>query len=191
MSARGFGRGLLLGLRYLLAMFFLFGAINKWRQEYMTTDRLHRIFTERLAEIDPESFGAWFIENLGLPYYQPMAWMVCWGETFIALGLLFGFMTRSAAIGAVLFNLMLTVGGYYDASLIVLTLMFLPFVLLPTGQWHGLDRLMLRRYPGFDLVPLRPAERHARSSGGRSADSRQRAPQSGIKEIRGLIVGAA
>jgi hypothetical protein len=57
-------------------------------------------------------------------------------------------MTRGAAIGAVLFNLMLTVGGYYDASLIVLTLMYLPAVFLPTGQWQGLDRIMLRRYPG-------------------------------------------
>ena len=148
MTARRIGRGLLLVLRYLLAAFFTFAAINKWRQEYLTSDRLHRIFSERLLEIDPESFGAWFIEHIGLPYYKPLAWMVCWGETFIALGLLFGFMTRSAALGAMLFMVMLTVGGYYDASLIVLTLMFLPFVLLPTGQWHGLDRWMLARYPG-------------------------------------------
>jgi uncharacterized membrane protein YphA (DoxX/SURF4 family) len=148
LNARKLGRGLLLALRYLLAAFFTFAAINKWRQEYLFTDRLLRIFRERLEEIDPESFGAWFIENVGIPYYQPLAWMVCWGETFIALGLVFGFMTRSAAVGAMLFMVMLTIGGYYDASLIVLTLMFLPFVLLPTGQWHGLDRAMLRRYPG-------------------------------------------
>jgi uncharacterized membrane protein YphA (DoxX/SURF4 family) len=148
MNARKIGRGLLLALRYLLAAFFTFAAINKWRQEYLFTDRLLRIFRDRLEEIDPESFGAWFIEHVGIPYYKPLAWMVCWGETFIALGLVFGFMTRSAAVGAMLFMFMLTVGGYYDASLIVLTLMFLPFVLLPTGQWHGLDRAMLRRYPG-------------------------------------------
>ncbi len=148
MTARGFGRGLLLALRYLLAAFFTFAAINKWRQQYLTTDRLYNIFAERLQEIDPESFGAWFIENIGLPYYQPLAWMVCWGETLIALGLVFGFMTRGAAIGAMLFMVMLTIGGYYDASLIVLTLLFLPFVLLPTGQWHGLDRRMLQRHPG-------------------------------------------
>lgn len=130
-------------------MFFAFAAVNKWRENYMFSDRLHRILSERLQEIDPESFGAWFIENIGLPHYMPLAWMVCLGETFIALGLLFGFMTRSAAIGAVLFNLMLTVGGYYHASLIVLqTLMYLPVVLLPTGQWQGLDRIMLRRHPG-------------------------------------------
>jgi thiosulfate dehydrogenase (quinone) large subunit len=148
MTARKFGRGVALSLRYLVGVFFLFAAINKWRENYLFSDKLYRVLAERLQEIDPESFGAWFIENLGLPYYQPMAWMVCWGETFIALGLLFGFMTRSAAIGAVLFNVMLTIGGYYDASLIVLTLMYLPAVLLPTGQWIGLDRRMSQRYPG-------------------------------------------
>jgi thiosulfate dehydrogenase [quinone] large subunit len=148
MTARKFGRGVALAFRYLVGVFFLFAAINKWRENYLFSDKLYRVLAERLQEIDPESFGAWFIENLGLPYYQPMAWMVCWGETFIALGLLFGFMTRSAAIGAVLFNVMLTIGGYYDASLIVLTLMYLPAVLLPTGQWIGLDRRMSQRYPG-------------------------------------------
>ena len=148
MIARKIGRGTALFFRYLVGAFFAFAALNKWRENYLFSDRLHHILSERLQEIDPESFGAWFIENIGLPHYMPLAWMVCLGETFIALGLLFGFMTRGAAIGAVLFNLMLTIGGYYDASLIVLTLMYLPAVLLPTGQWQGLDRIMLRRYPG-------------------------------------------
>ena len=151
MTARKFGRGLVLFLRYFVAAFFTFAAINKWRENYLFSDRLYQILSERLLEIDPESFGAWFIEHIGLPYYQPMAWMVCWGETFIALGLLFGVMTRGAAIGAVLFNVMLTIGGYYDASLIVLTLMYLPMVFLPTGQWVGLDRRLSQRYPGSPL----------------------------------------
>ncbi len=148
MTARKFGRGVALFFRYLVGVFFLFAGINKWRENYLFSDKLHRVLSDRLLEIDPESFGAWFIEHIGLPYYPPLAWMVCWGETFIALGLLFGFMTRSAAIGAVLFNVMLTIGGYYDASLIVLTLMYLPAVFMPTGQWVGLDRRMLQRYPG-------------------------------------------
>ena len=75
----GAGRIALLALRYLLALFFLGAAVNKWRQQYITTDRLSQIFMQRLEEIDPESFGAWFIENIGLPYYQPLAWLVCWG----------------------------------------------------------------------------------------------------------------
>lgn len=143
----GAGRIALLGLRYLLALFFTMAALNKWQQQYITSDKLQRVFLQRLEEIDPESVGAWFIEHIGLPHYVPLAWMVCWGETFIALGLLFGFMTRGAAAGAMLMMFSFAIGGYYDASLIVLGLMFLPFVLMPTGQWHGLDARMQVRYP--------------------------------------------
>jgi hypothetical protein len=39
------------------------------------------------------------------------------------------------------------IGGYYDASLIILGLMFLPFVILPTGRWHGVDKQLHARYP--------------------------------------------
>jgi thiosulfate dehydrogenase [quinone] large subunit len=141
------GRYGVLALRFLMALFFTGAAINKWKQEYLFTDRLRRIFEARLEEIDPESFGAWFIENVGLPHWQPLAWMVCWGETLIALGLIFGFMTRGAAVGAMLMMFAFAIGGYYDASLIVLALMFLPFVLLPTGHWLGLDRYLHARYP--------------------------------------------
>ncbi len=142
------GRRSILALRYLMALFFTGAAVNKWQQNYLFSNRLQRIFTERLEEIDPESFGAWFIEHVGLPYYQPLAWMVCWGETFIALGLIFGCMTRGAAIGAMLMMFAFATGGYYDASLIVLALMFLPMIIWPTGHWLGLDRRMNAKYPG-------------------------------------------
>lgn len=137
----------LLTLRYLLAVFFAGAAVNKWKQGYITTDYLRGVFLQRIEEIDPESFGAWFIENVGIPYYAPLAWLVCWGETLIALGLLFGCVTRGAAAGAMAMMFAFAVGGYYDASLIVLALMFLPFVVWPTGRWHGLDKRLHARYP--------------------------------------------
>lgn len=147
----GKGRIALLALRYLLALFFTGAAVNKWRQDYLFSDRLERIFLERLEEIDPQSVGAWFIEHIGLPHWQALAWMVCWGETCVALGLLFGCVTRGAAAGAMLMMGAFAVGGYYDASLIVLALLFLPFVLLPTGHWHGLDRRLHARFPASPL----------------------------------------
>lgn len=143
----GMGRIATLALRYLLAVFFLGAAANKWQQNYLFSDRLARIFAARLEEIDPQSVGAWFIEHIGLPGYQPLAWLVCWGETFVGLGLLFGCMTRSAAAGAMLMMFSFALGGYYDASLIVLGLMFLPFVIWPTGHWHGLDARLHARFP--------------------------------------------
>ena len=147
MTAAKLGRGFVLVLRYLMALFYTGAAINKWRQNYLFSDKLQRVFQDRLQEIDPESFGAWFLEHIGIPHYVPLAWMVCWGETFIALGLLFGFMTRGAGLGGILMFLSFAAGGYYDASLIALALMFLPFVLLPTGHWFGLDRRMHARHP--------------------------------------------
>jgi thiosulfate dehydrogenase [quinone] large subunit len=147
MTLARFGRGFVLALRYLMTLFFALAANNKWRQEYLYTDRLQRIFIDRLQELDPEKFAAWFIENVGIPHYQPFAWMVCWGETFIALGLMFGCMTRGAGLGAMLMFVCFQVGGFGDASLLALALMFLPFVLLPTGHWFGLDRRLHARYP--------------------------------------------
>jgi thiosulfate dehydrogenase [quinone] large subunit len=137
----------LLALRYLLAVFFAGAAVNKWKQGYITSDHLQGVFLQRIEEIDPESFGAWFIENIGLPYYVPLAWLVCWGETLVALGLFFGCITRFAAAGAMAMMFAFAIGGYYDASLIVLALMFLPFVVFPTGRWHGLDKRLHARYP--------------------------------------------
>jgi thiosulfate dehydrogenase [quinone] large subunit len=58
-----------------------------------------------------------------------------------------GFMTRGAAVGAMLMMLSFAVGGYYDASLIALTLMFLPLVWWPAGHHAGLDGFLHRRYP--------------------------------------------
>jgi len=140
-------RATLLALRYLLAVFFAGAAVNKWKQGYITTDYLRGVFLQRIEEIDPESFGAWFIENVGIPHYVPLAWLVCWGETLIALGLLLGCITRGAAAGAMAMMLAFAIGGYYDASLIVLALMFLPLVVWPTGRWHGLDKRLHTRYP--------------------------------------------
>jgi thiosulfate dehydrogenase [quinone] large subunit len=136
-----------LALRYLMALFFVGAAINKWTHGWLWTDKLHRVFIERLGEVDPESFGAWFLEHVGIPYYGVFAALVTLGETAIALGLLFGCVTRGAAIGAMICMSGFAIGGYYDASLIVLALMFLPLVLLPTGRWLGLDRRLHARHP--------------------------------------------
>lgn len=146
-AGMGAGRIALLVFRYLLAVFFLSAAINKWQQNYLFSDKLLRIFTERIAEIDPESIGAIFLEQIGIPYWQPLAWYVCWGETLIAIGLLLGLLTRVSSVAAMLMMLSFAVGGYYDASLIVLTLLFLPFAVIRTGLWFGLDRRFNQRYP--------------------------------------------
>ena len=150
-ALRRFGRGSALALRFLMALFFVSAAANKWLAAWIWSDKLQRVFSERLGEIDPESFGARFIEAWGIPYFRWFAVVVTLGETAIAFGLLAGCMTRGAALGAMLMMFCFAMGGYYDASLIALGLMFLPLMLLPTGHTFGLDRRLHERFPASIL----------------------------------------
>jgi len=143
----GTGRGLLLLLRVLFGVFFLSAAFNKFQQNYLFSEYPLKVFTQRLTEIDPNSFGAWNLQNFIIPNYQLIGWIVAWGELAAAVGLLLGLCTRTAALIAIFLMVNFALGGYYDASLIVLNLMALPFVLLPTGHWWGLDRRLHQRYP--------------------------------------------
>ena len=143
----GAGQAFVLLLRCFMALFFIAATINKIRNGWAWTDYLQGQFLARLDEIDPETFGAQFLETYAVPHYRAFGWMVTLGEGAVAIGLTLGLMTRTAAIGAMLLMFSFAIGGYYDASLIALGLMFLPFVIWPTGHWLGLDRSLAQRYP--------------------------------------------
>lgn len=134
-------------LRAMMAVFFTNAGYNKVTKAWMTTDVVQRNFLQRLEELDPDSLGARFLEDVAIPHFQVFAAMVTLGEVAIAIGLVLGFVTRGAAIGAMLLMLSFAFGGYYDASLIFLTLMFLPIALTPNGHWFGVDGLLHARYP--------------------------------------------
>ncbi len=134
-------------LRYLMALFFTFAAINKFDPAFLFGDKLKVMFETRLAQIDPASIGAQFLVNFGIPWYVPINWIVALGEAAVAIGLLFGLATRSAGALAVFLMVMFGIGGYYDGSLVVLIALALPLVLLPTGHWFGRDRALHARYP--------------------------------------------
>ena len=143
----GAGIAFVLLLRVLMALFFIGATFNKLKHGWMWTDYLQGVYLDRLEQIDPESFGAHFLETYAVPHYRFFGAMVTLGEGACAIGLTLGLMTRIAAIGAMLLMFAFAIGGYYDASLIALGLIFLPFVLLPTGHWLGLDRRLAQRYP--------------------------------------------
>ena len=75
-----------------------------------------------------------------LPDARQMLWAV-------AVGMLLGLCTRTAGLIAIFLMVNFALGGYYDASLIVLNLIALIFVVLPTGHWWGLDRRLHQRHP--------------------------------------------
>ena len=145
--ARASGAVAVLALRYLFALFFVGGAANKFMHNCLFSNYLQKVFTARLTELDPASFSYAFLQNFGVPWYQPIAWVVTWGETVVAIGLLLGLATRWSAGLAIWLMVMFGIGGYYDASLIALSAIAALFIIFPTGHWLGLDRRLHRKQP--------------------------------------------
>lgn len=145
--AKTVGIFFVLALRYLFGFFFLGAGINKLVGGWIWTDKLQNVFLARLAELEPGSFGAAFIQQVGLPLYRPIAWIVTIVEFAVAASLFLGFATRTGALLAIWLMAMFAIGGYYDASLIPLWLIAALFVVFPTGHWLGLDRRYHERYP--------------------------------------------
>jgi thiosulfate dehydrogenase [quinone] large subunit len=135
-------------LRLLYAIFFLGAAVNKFQRDYMFSDYPLKVFTKRLAEIDPASFGAKYLGDIIIPNYHFFGWFITWGELLAGVGLLVGLMTRWSAFLAFWICLNIALGGFYDASLIPLAAIALLYVFVPSGHWLGLDRRLLARYPG-------------------------------------------
>ncbi len=146
--ARAMGKSLVLLLRYLMALFFLGSSINKVSQGWLWSDYARGVFESRLAELDPATFGAMFLSSFAIPWYALVAWVVTLTVIAVTISLALGLMTRVGGALAVWVMVMFAIGGYYDASLIPLWLIAALFVVLPTGQWLGLDRRLHARYPG-------------------------------------------
>lgn len=134
-------------LRSLFGLFWLAAGLNKINKDWLTTDILEQIFLDRLTEMPPDSFAVWYLQNLAIPLYEPIAWVVTIGEIYAATGLLLGLTTRWAAGVSFFILLNFAIGGYYDASLIPFFILNVIFLSRPSGLWLGLDRPLARRFP--------------------------------------------
>jgi len=134
-------------LRTLFGIFWLAAGINKLNKGWLSTDILQQIFLDRLTEMPPDSFAVWYLQSFAIPLYKLVAVVVTFGELYAAIGLLFGLTTRWAAGMSFFILLNLAIGGYYDASLIPFFILNVIFLLWPSGQWLGFDRILARRYP--------------------------------------------
>jgi len=134
--------------RTLFGVFWLVAGIGKFRDGWLTTDILERIFEDRLTQMHPDSFAVFYLQNFALPLDKLVAFAVAFGELYVGIGLLLGLTTRWAAAMSFFILLNFSLGGYYDASLIPFFLLSLVFVFTSSGQWLGLDRVLARRHPG-------------------------------------------
>lgn len=140
-------------VRYFLGLFYVFAGINKVRNGWMWSDYLKNVFEARIADLQKldmtalEGFGLLYLQNFGVPFYVPIAYVVGLSELYVGLACFLGLTSRWA--GGVAFFLMFNfaIGGYYDASLLPLMALALVLVFTPTGHWLGLDRRMAVKYP--------------------------------------------
>jgi thiosulfate dehydrogenase [quinone] large subunit len=135
-------------LRTLFAIFWLAAGINKLNTGWLNTDMLREVFLDRLTEMPPDSFAVMYLQLFAIPLYIPVAYFVTFGELYSALGLLLGCTTRWAAGISFFILVNFAIGGYYDASLIPFFILNAIFLAWPSGQWLGLDRMLVKRYPG-------------------------------------------
>jgi thiosulfate dehydrogenase [quinone] large subunit len=88
-----------------------------------------------------------YLTGFLIPNYRLVGIVITLVWAGVAVGLLLGLCTRWAGALAIFATINIGLGGFYDASLIVLGLIALLFVVLPTGHWQGLDRRLHAKYP--------------------------------------------
>ena len=96
-----------------------------------------------------------FLEGLAIPHHQLVAHLVAWGMLLAGLGLLFGFLTRPAALGGIFMTLhfFLAKGGGSPATTSDQAFIagLLVVFLARSGRSFGLDRILARRHPNSFL----------------------------------------
>ena len=96
-----------------------------------------------------------FLLGVAIPYHQLFAYMVAWGMVLAGLGLVFGLLTRPAALAGIFMTLqfLLAKGGGTPATTSDQAFIagLLVVFLTRSGRSFGLDRVLARRYPNSPL----------------------------------------
>ena len=138
---------LFLAGRYLFAAFFLYGFWHKLINGWLWTDLMFDYFSLRLSELPAGSFQAIYLEQFAIPLAMPIAWIVTIGELIIGVCLAAGLAVRANAAFALFLVLNFAAGGYYNLTLPPFMVYAVLMMLLPSGQWFGLDRKLHIKYP--------------------------------------------
>ena len=108
---------------------------------------MHQYFTQRFSELDPGSFQALYLQYFAIPLAMPIAWIVTIGELIIGISLVLGLSVRVNAAFALFLVLNFAAGGYYNLTLPPFMIYSVLLMLLPSGQWLGMDRKLHEKYP--------------------------------------------
>lgn len=101
---------------------------------------------------DVQWWYASFIENIALPNATTFGYVVAWGEIFVGLGLILGFLTTIALFAGILMNMSYLLAAAISTNPILL---FLEGLLLWAGAaayYWGIDRAFLPRWKKWRLA---------------------------------------
>jgi thiosulfate dehydrogenase [quinone] large subunit len=145
------GAGAVLALRYGFGSVFLYGAYHKIVRGWLSSPVMREHFVRRLAEIDPESFSAWYLRRFAIPWYMPVAWVLTLGQVAVAVGMLLGLAVRPNAALALFLLTNISAGSFYNRSMPPFFVAALILMATPSGQWFGLDRTLHQQFPEVPL----------------------------------------
>lgn len=149
-------RALLVPLRVYLGVVFLVAAWPKLTAEGGFRPRLEG-FLQNFALENAHDFYRLFLEQIVLPNAGLFTPLIVFGELFVGLALVAGFVTRLAAGIAIFFllNYMLAKGMWFwtpasnDAAMFFIALVLM---LGAAGRCWGVDQLLHGRYPTAGLA---------------------------------------
>ncbi|ABL65565.1 DoxX family membrane protein [Chlorobium phaeobacteroides] len=133
--------------RYIFAAFFLYGFWFKLIKGWLWSDLMNHFFTLRFTELPLGSFQSLYLEHFAIPLAMPIAWIVTIGELIIGLSLLLGLCVRANAAFALFLVINFAAGGFYNLTLPPFMIFSILMMLLPSGQWLGLDKKLHLQHP--------------------------------------------
>ena len=141
-------------LRIFFGYYFLLDGLGKLTGGFTSPGVLEKRLLGWAKDVAVEWYKP-FLLGVAIPYHQVFAHMVAWGMVLAGLGLLFGLLTRPAALAGIFMTLqfLLAKGGGTPATTsdqAFITGLLVVF-LTRSGRSFGLDRVMARRYPNSPL----------------------------------------
>ncbi len=144
----------LAGVRKICPAFDFSASESGWLGEHgpSTLERILRIKHAGLAKIDAMKWFADIIDSTFIPHAATMTWVVVVGEILIGLGFIVGFLTRTAALFAIVMGASFYLLGMTDGSPLeyvrisngagTLIILSLAILLLDAGRSWGIDGRM-------------------------------------------------
>ena len=101
-------------------------------------------FVDRaLSKTDVQGWYAAFLQNFVLPNVVPWSYMVAWGEFFVGVALIVGFLVGISAFFGVFMNLNFMLAGALSVNPIMYTIGILLIVAWRVSGYWGADRYVL------------------------------------------------